>query len=57
MGNAEESYIEGLRYELAGAVRRGDKDHEKAVKAELDRVSGKKVEKAVPPKATESRES
>ena len=53
----KESYIEGLRYELAGALQRGDKDHEKAVKAELDRASGKKVEKAVPAKSTEIRKS
>ena len=57
MSNAEESYIEGLKYELAGALRSGDKEHEKAVKAELDRATGKKVEKAVPPKTTESRKS
>ena len=57
MNNAEESYVEGLRYELAGAVRNGDKVAQAAVKAELDRVTGKKVEKAVPPKTTESRKS
>ena len=55
--NAGGSYVEGLRYELAGAIQSGDKAHEKAVKAELDRATGKKVEKAVPPKATESRKS
>jgi hypothetical protein len=37
---SDESYIDGLKYELAGAQRSGDKDHEKAVKAELARVSG-----------------
>lgn len=57
MSNAEESYIEGLRYELRGAIQNSDAVHAKAVKAELDRVSGKKVEKAVPPKTTESRKS
>lgn len=53
--NANESYVKGLRYELSGAVQSGDKAHEKAVKAELDRASGKKVEKAVLPKSTETR--
>jgi len=55
--NANESYIEGLRYELAGAVQSGDKAHEAAVKAELDRASGKPLETAVAPKATEFRKS
>ena len=55
MSNAEESYIEGLRYELTGAIRSGDKVAQAAVKAELDRVTGKKVEKAVTPKTTETR--
>jgi hypothetical protein len=50
-----ESYIEGLRYELGGAVQRGDKAHEKAVKAELDRASGREPEKAVQPAPAESR--
>ena len=57
MSNAEESYIEGLRYELRGAIQNNDAVHAKAVKAELDRASGKKVENAVPPKTTESRKS
>lgn len=57
MSNANESYIEGLRYELAGAVRSGDKAHEKAVKAELDRAAGKKAEKAVAPKTAETRKA
>jgi hypothetical protein len=43
---SDESYIEGLKRELAGAVQSGDKDHEKAVKAELARVSGGKKETA-----------
>ena len=58
MSNAEESYVEGLRYELRGAIQNGDANHAKAIKAELDRVSGKKpTEKVVAPKATESRKS
>ena len=56
--NAGGSYVEGLRYELAGAIQSGDKAHEKAVKIELDRAAGKKpAEKAVAPKTTESRKS
>jgi len=50
-----EAYIEGLRYELAGAVQNGNKEHETAVKAELGRVSRKPAEKAVAPKTTETR--
>jgi hypothetical protein len=42
-----ESYLEGLKNELKGALQAGDKDHEKAVKAELSRASGKNVETAV----------
>ena len=55
--NANESYVEGLRAELAGAIQHGDKAHQAAVKAELDRATGKPVEKAVRPKTTESRKS
>jgi hypothetical protein len=49
----EKSYIEALKVELAGVVRSGDKVAQSAVKAELDRVSGKKVEKAVKADDTE----
>ena len=52
-----DSYIEGLRAELAGAVQSGNKDHEKAVRSELDRVGGNPVETAVAPVDTESRTS
>jgi len=55
--NANESYVEGLRYELSAAVQHGDKAHEEAVKAELDRASGKPLETVVAPKTTESRKS
>ena len=55
--NVTASQIEGLRYELAGAIQHGDKVHEKAVKAELDRVTGKPSEKAVAPKTTETRKA
>ena len=51
-----ESIIEALKVELAGARREPvDKVHEKAVMAELDRLTGKKVEKALAPKTTETR--
>ncbi len=50
-----QTYIEALKHELAGVVRSGDKDAQKAVKAELDRASGTKPEKAVRAKTTESR--
>ena len=52
-----EAHIEGLRAELAGAIQHGDKVHEKAVKAELDRVTGKPLEHAVAPKPTETRKA
>ena len=55
--NVTASYVEGLRSELAGAIQHGDKVHEKAVKAELDRVSGKPTEKVVAPKSTETRKA
>lgn len=34
-------YIEGLLYELSGAIRSGNKEHEAAVRAELRRVGHK----------------
>lgn len=46
----DESYVEGLRYELRGAIEKADKAHEKAVRAELDRVA------PAPQKAPETRE-
>lgn len=49
----ELAYIEALKVELAGVVRSGDKVAQTAVKAELDRVGGKKVEKAVKADYTE----
>lgn len=49
-----ESYVEGLKAELRGAVQAKNKDHAAAVKAELDRVSAPAVEKAVAPAAPET---
>lgn len=49
------SYVEGLKYELRGAVEKADKVAQAAVKAELDRVAGKKpTEKAVAPSKLET---
>lgn len=37
--NHTASLVEGLKYELRSALETGNKDHEKAVRAELDRLS------------------
>jgi hypothetical protein len=50
-----ESYIEGLRAELAAAVQNADKVSQKAVKAELDRVTASPVETATAPDDAEKR--
>ena len=42
----EVSEIEDLKRKLADAIRRGDVDEKRAVKAELDRLAGPKFERA-----------
>ena len=49
-----ESYIEGLKAELRGALHSGDKDHEKAVKAELARVGKPEKETTSKPAPSET---
>ena len=50
-----DAYIEALKVELAGVVRSGDKVAQKAVRAELDRVSRPPLETADLPSTTETR--
>lgn len=51
----DDVYLEGLRAERENAARAGRKDHVKQVEAEIARVSGVRVERAVDKAPVEKR--